>query len=144
MVAFLHQNWWEYSNFNNVLNLPFDISTADTALRNQQKNCCTLSLNFCAPPLPYAMLVHVFQLCTEAWEVKYQKCNKRQDRLKIIIFLKCQEQFRVMNALGHEAILVPIMKRICQTKTCQFTLKEPQSQAQHPTVRMKFCSCSDQ
>lgn len=29
-----------------------------------------------------------------------------------------------MIALGHEVILVPIMKRICQTKTCQFTLKK--------------------
>lgn len=44
--------------------------------------------------------------------------------LKLLFFLKCQEQFRAMNALGHEVILVPVMKRICQTKTCQFTLKE--------------------
>lgn len=37
MITSLDQNWWEYSNLNSVPNLSFDISTADTALRNQQK-----------------------------------------------------------------------------------------------------------
>lgn len=75
--------------------------------------CCSVLFNFCAPPLPCAILVLMFSgfvlqrlILQKPEKLRTQNVIREGIGLKLSFFFKCQEQFRAMNTLGHEVILV--------------------------------------